>query len=203
MLLINWASMFEIDQIAFEGIAPVSMQLQAGECVGLSGDSGCGKSRLLRAIADMDTHQGRARLHGEAETDMPASDWRRQVALLPAESQWWLDTVGQHFDTATADLSQLGFDEATFDWEISRCSSGEKQRLSILRSLANRPRVLLLDEPTANLDPENAIRVEALIRDYVAANAACCIWVSHNQLQLQRIASRRLQIIDGRVVEQP
>ena len=72
-----------------------------------------------------------------------------------------------------------------------RCSSGEKQRLSILRLLANRPKVLLLDEPTANLDAENTRNVEALLIDYLTENNAVALWVSHDHAQLKRVVSTR------------
>ena len=198
------ARMFVMQQIGFEGMAPLSMQLAAGECVGLCGDSGCGKTRLLRALADMDEHTGSVALDGVDANAMPASQWRRQVALLPAESQWWHDTVGEHFSDARAILPALevmGFTEASLHWQLSRCSSGEKQRLSILRLLASQPRVLLLDEPTANLDPDNTIRVEHLILDYIASHRAACLWVSHNRLQLQRVARRQLECAGGAIRE--
>jgi len=192
--------MFVMQQIGFKGMAPLSMQLAAGECVGLGGDSGCGKTRLLRALADMDEHIGSVALDGVDASAMPASQWRKQVVLLPAESQWWHDTVGEHFSdrqAITPALEAMGFSEATLGWQLSRCSSGEKQRLAILRLLANQPRVLLLDEPTANLDPDNTLRVENLILDYIAANGAACLWVSHNRLQRQRVARRQLECIGG------
>lgn len=193
--------MFVINSLTIAGLSPVSFELHAGDCVGLSGDSGCGKSRLMRAIADMDEHQGSASLDGEAAENMPAHLWRKQVGLLPAESQWWCDSVGEHFPHQNVDVSVLGFEPAVYDWEVSRCSSGEKQRLGILRCLANEPRVLLLDEPTANLDPDNTIKVEQLVKAYIDKHNACCIWVSHNRLQLQRIASRCYEFIDKQLVE--
>ncbi len=196
--------MFVLQAMAFEGLVPVSLRIGAGECIGLNGESGCGKSRLLRALADMDEHSGSASLDGVACETMPPAQWRRRVALLPAESQWWHDTVGEHFerrDTVQADLSVLGFDVQVFDWQVSRCSSGEKQRLAILRLLASRPEVLLLDEPTANLDPDNTVRVEKLILRYLAQRGAACLWVSHDVLQLQRVAARHYQCIDGELRE--
>ena len=193
--------MLQLNKIAFDGLQPVSMRIEAGECIGLSGISGCGKTRLLRILADMDEHEGAVVLDGIHADDIPANEWRMQVALLPAESQWWYDSVGEHFADVTVDLSTLGFEQDTYGWQVSRCSSGEKQRLSILRCLANHPKVLLLDEPTANLDPDNAVRVEAPICQYVKDNNAVCIWVSHNQLQLERVTSRCYQFIDNVVCE--
>ncbi len=88
----------------------------------------------------------------------------------------------------------LGFDESVFDWQVSRCSSGEKQRLALLRLLENQPQVLLLDEPTASLDPESVERVESLIKTYRERNASPVLWVSHDAGQLARVADRQLRL---------
>ena len=182
--------MLKVDNIAIPELEPISFELAAGECLGVSGASGCGKTRLLRAIADMDEIEGGVCVDDLCQTDVAGADWRKQVAMLPAESQWWFDTVAPHFSDA-ADYASLGFPEQVKTWSIARCSSGEKQRLAILRLLANKPRVLLLDEPTANLDAENARKVEALITDYLKAHKAVAIWVSHNHAQLERVATSR------------
>lgn len=199
--------MFSLENFSITGLQPISLTLQAGECIGLSGDSGTGKTRLLRALADMDEHSGGLSLNEHVCESTNAHLWRKQVALVPAESQWWHDRVGQHFcvshDNNGTDcidnhaIERLGFSKEVMNWQVTRCSSGEKQRLSLLRTLVNRPRVLLLDEPTANLDPEKARRVEQLVADYLQHEQACCIWVSHSVEQLQRVASRRFVITDG------
>jgi ABC-type iron transport system FetAB ATPase subunit len=85
------------------------------------------------------------------------------------------------------------------DQAVIRLSSGEKQRLALLRLLANQPRVLLLDEPTANLDPENTRRVEAVIREYCRERAAAVVWVSHDREQAARVADRQFEVADGRL----
>jgi len=181
--------MLKVSEITINELAPISFELAAGECLGVSGESGCGKTRLLRAIADMDEVAGTVCIDELCRQDVPAADWRKRVALLPAESQWWFDTVGPHFSQDDVDLTALGFGDDVMNWSVTRCSSGEKQRLAILRLLANRPKVLLLDEPTANLDTENTRKVEALIADYLRDNGASAIWVSHNPEQLRRVAS--------------
>jgi len=196
-------ALFEAEDLAFDQTGPFHLALRAGECMGLSGPSGSGKTRLLRCIADLDVHRGRMWLDGAACEDIPPPSWRRRVALLPAESAWWYDEVGAHFaePPASATLAALGFPEAVLAWRVDRLSSGEKQRLAVLRVLAIRPRVLLLDEPTANLDEANIERVESLILDYLHSESAAAIWVSHDERQLQRVAGRRYRIVDGRLVE--
>lgn len=184
----------------------VGLSVEAGECLGISGPSGAGKSRLLRAIADLDVHEGSIRLAGRDQAGFQPGEWRRRVGLLPAESRWWEAAVGDHFpadysQTGSSELAALNLAADVMQWPVSRLSSGEKQRLALLRLLANRPEVLLLDEPTANLDGHNAGRMEALLRDYQAARPAAVLWVSHSPVQLQRVATRIFRLEQGRLYE--
>ena len=189
--------MLKLKNFSIAELSSLSLMVNQGECIGLSGESGCGKTRLLRAIADLDEHEGELQLDEQSWDSIPAHLWRTQVALLPAESQWWFDTVGEHFSADSTVFPALGFELDVLQWESARCSSGEKQRLSILRLLANKPRVLLLDEPTANLDESNSIRVERFIAEYIVNNKAIAIWVSHNPNQLRRVSSRQFYIENG------
>ncbi|MGA7800914.1 MAG: ATP-binding cassette domain-containing protein [Gammaproteobacteria bacterium] len=185
-----------------DGLGPVSLEVAAGECVCLTGPSGTGKTRLLRSIADLDPHCGEVFLDGLSSREVPAPEWRRQVALLPAESHWWSDRVGDHFPSSeVAGLRSVGFEPDVLDWPVSRLSSGERQRLALLRLLALEPRVLLLDEPTANLDPANIERAEALLSDYRCDRNAALLWVSHDVAQAARVAQRVLRLDNGRLAE--
>lgn len=132
---------------------------------------------------------------------LPPAKWRHQVGLLLSESQWWSDRVGDHFDghVVHGQLSELHLAPVLMDQAVNRVSSGERQRLALLRLLANRPKVLLLDEPTANLDPENAQRVEGLLHRYQAETEAALVWISHDPLQIQRVATRHLRMVQGLV----
>ena len=192
----------ELQLIQFDsrGLLPFDLTLAAGECVTLFGPSGSGKSLLLRAIADLDAHGGEARIGQHLLSQTPAPRWRSLVGLLPAESQWWDEQVGQHIPNADPQtLRALGFDSDCLTWRVARLSSGEKQRLALARLLAGRPQALLLDEPTANLDQQNSLRVEALIRDYRRERGAAVLWVSHDPEQRKRVAERALQIENQRL----
>jgi len=177
-------------------LSPVSIDFKhvfnftvpAASAMGISGPSGVGKSILLKALADMLPHQGEIYL-GDIEAKMiSAPSWRKKVALLPAESQWWADTAGEHFAHYDELLfSSLGFDKDVMDWQISHLSSGEKQRLACIRVLMNQPEVLLLDEPTANLDKTNRSNLEQLIIQYQQEHHIPLLWISHDRLQLERI----------------
>lgn len=193
--------MLEVSGLRMNGIGPLDLSLDAGECVALCGPSGAGKSRVLRAVADLDVHAGRVACEGIGADELAPSEWRRRVGLLVADSQWWRDRVGEHFATPPSReaLAALDLPASVLDRPVAQLSSGERQRLALLRLLANRPRVLLLDEPTANLDPDNVIRVERLVADYVAREGAAVLWVSHDPGQRARIARRQLRL-EGRHV---
>ncbi len=191
----------QVDNLSLHNVGPIRLDIQIGECVGLTGPSGSGKTLLLRAIADMEPHGGTVCLNGTEQALIPAPAWRRQVALLPAESMWWFDTVGEHFSQSeSSPFQQLGFHPRILTWPVSRLSSGERQRLALLRLLENRPRMLLLDEPTANLDPDNAVRVEKMLRAYSEQTGAGVLWVGHQTAQMQRVARRTVGLADGRLV---
>lgn len=186
---------------------PAEFELRSGEIVALRGASGSGKSLLLRALADLDPAEGAVSLEGTPREAIPAPDWRRRVAYVPAESGWWADRVRDHFAAGAEDLfasgaedlvSALGLDPAALDWEVARLSSGERQRLAIARALVLEPRVWLLDEPTGALDADSAARVEALLGDGRARGAAILI-VTHDAGQAHRLADRTLHMAQGRL----
>lgn len=191
-------SSLRIRDLQRSGLQPVSLEVAAGECVAIYGPSGAGKSLLLRAIADLDPNQGMAWLDERARSELTAPQWRRQVAYLAADSHWWTERVGGHAsDWSQPDLQAMGFNADVLDWEVHRLSSGERQRLALVRGLAHRPAALLLDEPTANLDSASALRVEQLIADYRHMHQAAVIWVSHTAEQRARVATRCYRIENG------
>jgi UDP-glucose/iron transport system ATP-binding protein len=176
----------------------IHLALGAGECLTLSGPSGAGKTLLLRAIGDLVPHTGEVFLDGRPANGFAPPDWRRQVGLLAAESRWWHDTVGPHFPRGpVSSLERFGFDETVMDWEVGRLSSGERQRLALVRLLCNRPAVLLLDEPTANLDADSTRRVEAVLDEYRENSGACLLWVTHDTRQIKRVADQNLLLEGG------
>jgi ABC-type iron transport system FetAB ATPase subunit len=190
------------ENLCRDQLGPVSLQLAPDECVIVQGASGAGKTLLLRALADMDPTGGAVWLNGTARHDIPGHVWRGQVALLPAESQWWGELVREHFlREPTYELAAVGLDRDALTWSVSRLSSGERQRLSLVRLLINKPQVLLLDEPTANLDLENTRRVESLVRDYMRRTRAGTLWVSHDAQQTARMAQRVIRVAAGSLVE--
>lgn len=178
---------------------PADLDLAAGEIVSLRGPSGAGKSLLLRALADLDPTEGKVSLDGTPREAISAPEWRRRVAYVPAESGWWADRVRAHFADGGELITALGLDPAVLNWEVRRLSTGERQRLAIARALALKPRVWLLDEPTAALDAEAAGRVEELLQEG-RRNGAAILMVTHDADQARRLADRTLHIDAGHLI---
>jgi len=97
-------------------------------------------------------------------------------------------------------LPQLHLSPALLDQEVSRLSTGERQRMALIRSLACQPKVLLLDEPTAALDPEAVAATEALLHKEVR-NGLSLILVTHSATQAQTLGSRRMTMRDRQLSE--
>src|SRR5215472_15862947 len=158
------APLLQVRDLRTKILKPASLSLAAGECIAVKGPSGAGKTLLLRAIADLDPNQGLVSLEGRDRSTIPGPEWRRLVGYVPAEPGWWADTVGEHFNECMAALPlirKLGFPEEVKAWPIGRLSTGERLRLALVRALIMQPKVLLLDEPTAALDPVSVAAAES------------------------------------------
>lgn len=191
-----------LKQLSAFHLQPISFSIQRAEIVTLNGPSGAGKSLLLRGICDLIEHKGDVELNDISSRKIPAHRWRKDVGMLAAESYWWHERMGEHFESISdAELSQLGLSPKLLKQYVSECSTGERQRLALLRLLQNRPQVLLLDEPTSGLDQNAARQVEALILSYIKDNQAAAIWVSHDPEQCRRVATRHFQIENGSIQE--
>ncbi|MEM7634733.1 MAG: ABC transporter ATP-binding protein [Pseudomonadota bacterium] len=192
--------MFKTVDLGTRHVGPVSINVARGECLAILGASGSGKSLFFRAIADLDPNRGEVYLNGKSREDMPAWEWRRQVAYVPAETGWWADRVGDHFDAdgELEDLLQVVDLKDALGWDVNRLSTGERHRLGIVRALQARPNVLLLDEPTASLDADMTGAVERLIKQQLARDV-CVLLVSHDPEQAKRIADRSMRMTGGRL----
>jgi putative ABC transport system ATP-binding protein len=196
--------LLQVRDLRTDILKPVSFSLATGECIAVKGPSGAGKTLLLRAIADLDPNQGLVSLEGRDRASIPGPEWRRLVGYVPADPGWWAETVGEHFGdwtAAAAVLTNLGFPEEAKSWPIPRLSTGERLRLGLVRALIIRPKVLLLDEPTAALDAASVAAVEALIATRRRAGVAV-LWVTHDAGQAKRIARRQVAVEAGRVREE-
>lgn len=194
--------MFRIESLQHPVVRASNLAIDHGQRVALSGSSGTGKSVFLQCLADLMPCESRLSLDDALHTSMSAHEWRRRVMYMPAEPAWWSKRVADHFpEQLRQPFSRLGLQEDLLEKDPLKLSSGQRQRLALLRALAREPAVLLLDEPTANLDEDNALRVEALLEDWSKAGGIL-LFTSHDPRQRKRLAQRLWRIIDGEIQEQ-
>lgn len=172
------------------------MALAAGECLAITGPSGAGKSLFLRMIADLDPNEGEVFLDGVERRSMPAPAWRRRVVYSPAEPGWWHETIAAHFRGDTLRFAhdmapRLALATGLLDAPVVQLSTGERQRMALIRTLSLSSPVLLMDEPTGALDQESTERVEVVLRERLAAGTTI-VMVTHSDQQAKRLGHRHL-----------
>jgi putative ABC transport system ATP-binding protein len=192
-----------VNQLRSEHAGPFELILGMGACAAITGPSGSGKSLFLRMIADLDPNEGEVWLNGRERATMPAPEWRKQVSYVSAESGWWADTVIEHFRGSTRDAieilsARLGLRDELIDAPVTQLSTGEKQRLALMRAMLPNPPVLLLDEPTGPLDEDSVARVEALLQERMASGISI-LMVTHDPNQAQRLGSERYRMTARRM----
>jgi ABC-type multidrug transport system ATPase subunit len=191
--------MLRVEKLVVPPLPPLSFEVAAGECMGLEGRSGSGKTRILRAIADLDAAAGRISLDGKRQDKMTAPAWRRQVRFVSADFGWFAATALDHTPKGGAGqkfhrlLSDLDIDASAMRRPIEHLSTGERRRVALALSLADDPRCILLDEPSSGLDPARAALVDEVIR-YQILSGRIVVLVSHDAAQLDRLADKRLQL---------
>lgn len=179
----------------------IDLNLRAGEYLAIMGESGVGKSTLLNLLAGLDRpDSGRVVLEGvdlsELDDDATTLLRRRAVGFvfqafhvlpyLTVEQNVALPlellgiAAAERRDRAAAMLGAVGI--AGLAQRLARdLSGGEVQRVAIARALVHRPRLVLADEPTGNLDPRSAAQTLALLREQIKTNAAAGILITHSR----------------------
>jgi iron complex transport system ATP-binding protein len=182
----------------------VSIELAAGELVCLVGPNGSGKTSLLHAIAGIGRPSGQVRIDGVDPWHSVAAERIRLLTFLPASRDIGWPLVAR-------DLIALGGGAGIpprlelsdlLDRRIDQLSTGERSRVLIARALAPRPKLLLLDEPTANLDPLWQIRLMGLLKDELRNSARAALLAIHDLDAARRFGDRILVMDKGRVAAQ-
>ena len=186
-----------------------SIILQAGELTCLIGPNGSGKTSLLHALAGIGDPLGEVRIDGIAPKGLPPQQRMRLFSYLPAsrDSRWPLTArdlvaLGCAGPDDLARIPQIldELDLASFAVRrIDQMSTGERSRVLIARALVSRPRLLLLDEPAANLDPLWQLRLMDQLKSR-ASDQGQALLVALHDLDLARHYADRLIIMEGGAV---
>ena len=198
---------------AIAAVDGVSFSVECGEIVGLLGPNGAGKTTTIDMVLGvLEPSAGSIRIEGldvrtRRSQALARTNFAAVYAPLPGNLTveqnlrvfgmlYGVERVGERIDELLRQLD-LG------PFRRTRCgvlSSGEQTRVAVAKAMLNRPRLLLLDEPTASLDPATARDVRAKIRAYAARGAGGVLWTSHNMFEVEDVCDRVLFLSHGRIL---
>jgi len=194
----------------------IDLFVEPGDLFTIIGPSGSGKSTLLRLLNRLeDTSGGEIFLDGENIKKLDVIELRRKVGLVfqvpvmfdsDVEENifYGLRLLGGDGKKGTAEkcLDLVGLGKGFLTRDSTRLSVGEKQRVSIARTLMVEPEVLLLDEPTSALDPTATLEIEKLILELNRKLNLTVLLVTHNILQARRVGHKSMVMVEGKKVEE-
>jgi ATP-binding cassette subfamily B protein len=203
----------------------VSFEIREGETIAFVGPIGCGKSTLMNLLLRfLDPESGRITVGGEEIADVTLSSLREQVSKLSQFPFFLKDTIRENIRLGKATATDAEIEEACklahihdvivdanrlpngYDTvvDVQVPSGGQKRLIAMARCLMRKPEVLLLDEPTENLDADQRNRLIQVIREYAQQpeNRRTCIVISHDMNFIASVADRILVINNGRIVDE-
>ncbi|MDD4900538.1 MAG: ABC transporter ATP-binding protein [Patescibacteria group bacterium] len=198
---------------AVKAVDQVSFEIKAGEIVGLLGPNGAGKTTTINMILGiLEPSAGRIEILGkdlktQREAISRQTNFAAVYAHLPANLTvrqnlyifgllYGVKNLQQRINFLLADFSLQKFAKT----KVGLLSSGEASRLNLAKAIINEPKLLLLDEPTASLDPSIAHLIRQIIKDYVKKSGAAVLWTSHNMAEITDVCGRVLFMSHGKVL---
>jgi putative ABC transport system ATP-binding protein len=219
----NNSSIFKFNKINFSVkgsniLQDISLDFRPGEFVVLLGPSGSGKSTLLRMFNCLNSPtSGSINFHDKPITEYDIALLRQKVGMvfqsptmingtvienLTVRQKWVKEKNIFTEKELTEILEQVGLSSEFLSKDARSLSGGEQHRIAFARVLLNKPEVLLLDEPTANLDPQLAIKILNLVFQLYQDLKLTIILVSHNHQIIKQFANRTVYLIDGKIIEE-
>jgi sulfonate transport system ATP-binding protein len=178
-------------------IDALDLEIRAGEFVALLGESGCGKTTLLRALAGLDLPDA-----GQIRAPERPSVVFQEHRLLPWATLWENVALGHETTVGRAGaaraLAEVGLAGREDDWPRN-LSGGQAQRVALARGLVRDPALLLLDEPFAALDALTRIKMHGLVKELVARHQPGVLLVTHDVDEALALADRILVMRSGRI----
>lgn len=209
---------YRVGEVTVEALAGVDLEIRRGEYVSVSGPSGCGKSTLLALLGALDRPtKGKIQIRNvdlSQLDDNGLAEMRARIGfvfqffnLMPhltarenVELGMYVTNVPRAARRTTAErlLNTVGL-SGRMDHRPSELSGGEQQRVAIARALARDPDLLLMDEPTGNLDSKSAQSILDLVRDLHRQKATTIVMITHVPM-IAKQADRSLFMVDGKIV---
>lgn len=216
----NVTKVFLTDEVETRALAGITMNIEDGEFVAINGPSGCGKSTLLSILGLLDTPaEGEYRLNGQQVANLTINERakirNRDVGFIFQSFNLIGDlTVYENVELPLTyrgmkasyrkQLVTEALEKVNMDHRMkhvpSQLSGGQQQRVAVARALAGRPRILLADEPTGNLDSKNGEAVMDLLKDLHEEGATICM-VTHDE-RYANFSTRTVHLFDGSIVDE-
>ena len=215
-------SIFNLNNVNFsvDGLRilkDISLVINPNDFTVLLGPSGSGKSTLLRLLNCLNSPtNGELQFHNESVLDIDHKQLRKKVGMvfqspvmisgtvkdnLTLTQKWEKDSNGFSTDELNDILEKVGLNAEFLDKDAKSLSGGEQQRIALARVLLNKPEVLLLDEPTSNLDPQLAIKILDLICKLSTELKLTVLLVTHHHAEVENYAGKVIFMVDGKIVE--
>ncbi|MGI8316147.1 ABC transporter ATP-binding protein [Halobacillus mangrovi] len=206
--------MFRFEKVTHDPLRNLNFSIEKNEKVILFGPSGAGKSTLLFLFNRLsDPEEGSIFYKGEPIENYSITKLRKNVGLVLQSPNLFPGTVldnlkygpqlfGEWRDTQAEKLLEyVQLPKSYLERDVDQLSGGEMQRVSLARTLANSPEVLLLDEPTSALDYKTADEIEEVLEELIREHKLTMLMVTHNLNQARRLGDRGLFIMDGELQE--
>ncbi|SFJ21002.1 putative ABC transport system ATP-binding protein [Halobacillus dabanensis] len=206
--------MFRFEDVYQGVLRDLNFTIEKQDKVILFGPSGAGKSTLLFLLNRLnDPDEGKIYFNDKPLDAQPITELRKKVGLVlqapnlfpgtvldnikygPSLFGEWEEKEGKKL------LDYVQLPSSYLDRDVEQLSGGEKQRVSLARTLANSPEVLLLDEPTSALDYRTAEEIEEVLEELIEEHRLTMLMITHNLNQARRLGNRGLFLSDGRLLE--
>lgn len=192
-----------------------NLEVKQNDFITITGPSGSGKTTLLRLCNNLiSPSSGEIVFKNKKLEEYTPVELRKQIALCFQMPYLFGDTVYENimfpFEIRKKDydevlvkniISKVNLNTSILDGNVRNLSGGEKQRLSIARTILFNPEVLLLDEITSALDEENTLAIEKLITE-LHESGTTVLWITHNKAQNDRVGNRSIVIENGKITEE-